>query len=78
MSNVSNCQIMSAANQRREECMETYLRTNVHPAALPVSFSSQLSADLGVFVEGDVLSDELPFLGNHVDVEGARTIGLVL
>ena len=57
---------------------DTHLRTNVHSTTFPVGFSSKLGSELGIVIEGHVLGDELSFLGNHVDVEGTRTVGLGL
>ena len=78
MSNVSNYQIKLARSGVMKTRVGTYLRTNVHSATFPVGFSSQLGTNLGVFIEGHVLGDELSFLGNHVDVEGNRTVELGL
>ena len=52
------------------------LGPDVHATALPVGLGGEVGADLGVIIEGDVLGDELTFLGNHVDVEGSGAVVL--
>lgn len=59
-----------------KEIKATHLGTNVNTATLPVGLSGELSAEFGIFIEGDVLNNESVFLAEEVDIDATRGTGL--